>query len=505
MKRNYFKYIVACTLLTTGVACTKDLEDINKNPNTPEYVTPDPIFTTIQMNTPGLESVRRGSIGFCMMMVQQTATIKTDDLQGDKYLQSDNAGTTFYDTYNAQARNLSTIMADVSKSPDNINRYAATRIWRVLVMHRLTDLYGAIPYSKAGRGYIDNIYTPAYDSQSEIYSDMLKELDEAAQSFDVNKATYGTADVVYQGKIQQWKRLAYSLMLRLGMRLSKVDANLAQTWVKKAIAGGLMQGNEDNCKLQHEGPNQEQSNPISYSFFKFKLVELGDIKISKTFLNFLLQSNDPRLPVYMSLPGGNSVVANQKGLPNGLDANSFQAYPGGNDLSTYSTFNVGKILPLSTPSFMLTYAEVELMLAEAAVRGWIPDNAADHYSRAVTASMQQQSAYGVTIDQNAINGYLQSGKPFPASGTNEQLRVINEQYWVATFLNGIESYANWRRSGFPALTPVNYPGNATSGVIPRRLTYPQSEYSDNGKSVKDAIVRQGADTYLTRVWWDKQQ
>ncbi|CAL1519767.1 hypothetical protein MMC2321_03519 [Chitinophaga sp. MM2321] len=489
--------------MITGVACTKDLEEINVNPNTPEYVSPDPLFTNILMNTPLLSSARRGSIGFCMMFVQQTATTKIDDLQGDKYLQSDNASTIFSDTYNVLAKDMETVMNDVKSSPEDINRYAAMRIWRVLVMHHLTDLYGAIPYFGAGKGYSENIYTPVYDDQQSIYADMLKELDEAAASFDAAKPTFGEADVMYQGKIPQWKRLAYSLMLRLGMRLSKVDAAQAEVWVKKAIAGGVMQGNEDMCKLPHEGPNEPQSNPVSYAFLKFNLVELGDIKIGKTFLDYLVQTKDPRISSYMSLPDGNSAVASQKGLPNGLDANAFANYPGGNNLATYSTFNVSKILPLSTPTFMLTYAEVELMLAEATIRNWTAGSAADHYTKAVTASMQQQSYYGVTIDGAAINAYLQTGKPFPATGAAAQLQVIAEQYWVATFMNGIESYANWRRTGFPVLTPVNYPGNATSGVIPRRLTYPIGEYSANAKNVKDAVAKQGADSYVTRVWWDK--
>jgi hypothetical protein len=504
MKSNLLKYItVTGAFLFTSVACTKNLEQINVNPNAPSNVAPEPLFTTIQMWTPGQESVRRGSIGFCMMFVQQTASTKTDDLQGDKYLQSDNASTFFSTEYSALARNIEAVMVAVKTDPANVNKYAAMRIWRVLIMHQLTDLYGNVPYSEAGKGFTENIYSPVYDNQQTIYTDMLKELEEAAASFDDSKVTFGPADVVYQGKIPQWKRLAYSLMLRLGMRLTKVDIASAETWVKKAIAGGVMQGNSDMCTLPHEGPNQDQSNPISYSFFKFNLVQLGDIKISKTFLDFLQQTNDPRIAAYMSLPFGNSTPGSQKGLPNGLDANSFATYPGGNDLSTYSTFNVNKILPLSAPTFMQTYAEVELMLAEAAVRHWTGDDPATHYTKAVTASMQQQALYGVTIDNAAIQAYLLTGKPFPAAGTDAQLKVINEQYWVATFMSGIESYANWRRSGYPVLTPVNYPGNATSGVIPRRLTYPIGEYSSNSKNLKAAISQQGADNYLTRVWWDK--
>jgi hypothetical protein len=118
--------------------------------------------------------------------------------------------------------------------------------------------------------------------------------------------------------------------------------------------------------------------------------------------------------------------------------------------------------------------------------------------------MDQQKLYGKTISTTATSDYLTTGNPFPTGGSLElQLKSINEQYWVVTFLNGWESYANWRRTGIPQLTPLNYPGNATGGTIPRRFTFPRNEYSTNGEHVKQAIEQQGPDAYTTRVWWDK--
>jgi hypothetical protein len=84
------------------------------------------------------------------------------------------------------------------------------------------------------------------------------------------------------------------------------------------------------------------------------------------------------------------------------------------------------------------------------------------------------------------------------------LQQINAQYWVATFMDENESFANWRRSGYPSLTPINYPGNITSGAIPRRFTYPQSEVSDNTDNYNAAVGRMnGGDQMSSRVWWDK--
>ncbi|NQX37686.1 Starch-binding associating with outer membrane [Pedobacter steynii] len=496
-------YIAALWVLL-GTSCTKDLEEMNINPNQPTKVEPGPLFTALELRQAGTSVARRSNVGFGMMMVQQTATTKIDDLEGDKYLQSESAALLFNEEYAVPAINMAMLIDMLKQAPEKVNLYAAARIWKVMQMHRLTDAYGDVPYSQAGQGFLQQIYKPAYDKQSDIYADMLKELEQATKALDPAKTTFGAADIIYQGKTEQWKRLGNSLMLRLALRLIKVDPAMAKQWALKAIQGGVMQNNADICYMRHTGPQQELANPIAFDFQKFDLIRAGDIKMGKTFMDYLKATNDPRLEVYSSLPDGNSDPALQKGLPNGYNASTISATPGGGDLSTYSIFNVKTILPLTAPTFFITYAETELMLAEAAARGWTTDQAATHYRAAVEASMDQQKLYGKTISTTATSDYLTTGNPFPTGGSLDlQLKSINEQYWVVTFLNGWESYANWRRTGIPQLIPVNYPGNVTGGTIPRRFTFPRNEYSTNGEHVKQAIAQQGPDTYTTRVWWDK--
>src|SRR5687768_2716349 len=95
----------------------------------------------------------------------------------------------------------------------------------------------------------------------------------------------------------------------------------------------------------------------------------------------------------------------------------------------------------------------------------------------------------------------------PLTAGNE-LQQINTQYWIASFLNGPEAFANFRRSGFPTLTanPYNQPGNpdVPNGTFIRRITYPTSELSVNTQNLNDALAKQGPDKLFTRVWWDKQ-
>ncbi|RZK33978.1 MAG: SusD/RagB family nutrient-binding outer membrane lipoprotein, partial [Hymenobacter sp.] len=143
------------------------------------------------------------------------------------------------------------VIKAVTGDGSKVNLLAEARIWRVYCFSRLTDLYGDIPYSQAGQGYTSSIYAPVYDAQKDIYANMLAELEAAASSLDATKTTFGTSDLVYGGNTTQWKKFAYSLMLRLGMRMTKVDATMAQTWATKAIAGGVILADADVAKVAY--------------------------------------------------------------------------------------------------------------------------------------------------------------------------------------------------------------------------------------------------------------
>ncbi|MGB8194372.1 MAG: SusD/RagB family nutrient-binding outer membrane lipoprotein, partial [Chitinophagaceae bacterium] len=327
-----------------------------------------------------------------------------------------------------------------------------------------------------------------------------------------------TGDLIFNGDIAKWKKFGYSLMLRLGMRLTKVDANAAKAWVEKAAAGGTLSGNGDNALIKHDaGGGRPTVNRISQVLNL--PYEIPYIRWSKTFIDFLKTNNDPRLGVLAEIPppvpnentlgaAGDQTPANQLGMPNGYDLQG-----GPTDISKAAGYP-GTWYKYSRPvnrfyakmdgiTMLLNYAESELLLAEAKQRGWnVPGTAADHYNNGVKAAMtmlSQWDAAAVVTDAQA-NTYL-AAHPYVA-GTG--MEMINTQYWVATVFNDYESFANWRRSGYPLLTPVNYPGNATGATIPRRLIYPQGEASTNPENYTAAIGRlQGGDKLMSRVWWDK--
>lgn len=494
MKR--FVYFLSFVLLLG--ACDEGFEDLNVNPARPTQVSVANKLTAAQLfaSSERYDNWRAGLIYQSTMMQHFASTAGYWD--GDKYTWNRGYASSLMDRYYGNAvKSLEDMLVQLDEegSPDEMK--AITRIMRVFVFSRLTDLYGDIPYSEAGKAVLEDILTPRYDPQSEIYADMLNELSEAAAALGTGTSGFGDADIIYNGDQAKWQRLANSLMLRLGFRLIKVDPSGAQQWVTQAINGGVMQSNDDIFYVPHtEGPAGVNQNGNGEVFLAD-----GNPRMSEFFIDWLQAGNDPRLPVLASRRSdGSTDPADLKGLPNGLDSNTLEAATGEVDTAPFAEPNRSVITGLDAPMFFQTYAEVELLLAEANVRWGLAGDAETHYNNGVRAAMEMLAMYGDggVIDSADIDAYLVAN-PYDAGNALEQ---INNQYWAATFLNEYESFSNWRRTGFPVLTPVNYPGNVTNGTIPRRMSYSESEQVNNPANYAEAIARQGADELTTRVWWD---
>ncbi len=484
--------ILAVLMTISMSSCSDELAELNDNPNAIADLPYGLQLTETQLKAAGAQyEMRRVGLGWAASSIQQLAdvNIATNLLPGDKYIDFIDYSYAVFDEYWVnEAKDVIDLVNRTAEDPEAVNFNAMARIMKVISFHKVTDLYGDIPYSEAGRGFISNNWFPSYDRQQDIYLDMLKELEEAALQLTASADNPGIQDVLYGGDISKWKKLSYSMMLRLGLRMSKVDASASEAWVKKAIAGGVMTGLDDLAKIEHEEGGVES--PIGYSFFVDKFMRLSD-----TFVSWMQDNNDPRLDLLSYVESGGP----HQGLPNGLDPTTLASEgPAGGDLLDYSQVNQS-LVQRNSPSMYITYAEVELMLAEAAVRGWHTGDAAEHYNNGVRAAMQNWGYYGVSAPSNEdIDDYLAANPFVEANG----MELIGEQYWAATFLNPLESYANWRRIEYPVLTPINYPGNATGGTIPRRMKYPLVEFNINAENVNAAIANQGPNTYTTRVWWD---
>jgi hypothetical protein len=336
--------------------------------------------------------------------------------------------------------------------------------------------------------------------------------------------TLATGDMYYKGDVAKWKKFGYSLMLRMAMRLTKVDATTAQKWAEAAAAGGTFASNADNAVLvvQNSNGHDNAQNRV-YG------VDIYQTKWSKTLIDYLKANNDPRLAVCAEIStdaetNGNAVagitgVALQVGMPNGFDLNGSTTdithasnYPGpttGSPIGKYSRPRYTVYANTNAPIFVLTYAETELMLAEAAVRGWnVGGTAVTHYANGVIAAQTELATLGadLTISSATATAFA-AANPLNVSTTAAALKQINEQYWATTGLafNYIESYLNWKRSDYPVLVPVVYSGNFSNGTIPRRQPYPPAEATLNTANYNAAVSRlTGGDTWTSRVWWDAQ-
>jgi hypothetical protein len=536
---NNIRHKLSATALKVGViaaifltACDKGFEELNVNPNA--YTEPSlaPLFTTSIIRTVGTGTSDRNRVNIKHLSgaMQYHATLQ-NFWYGEKGIINAQSGNFFETVYNTHLKNLAIVIDETNGKDDMVNQNAIAKIWWIYAIHRVTDAYGDVPYKDAVQGSIKGIYKPKYDKQSDIYPWMLADLEAAINQLDPAKASFGAPDVIYSGSVAKWKTFGYSLMLRLGMRLTKVAPDLAKTWVQKAIAGGVMQSNADLAKLAHTTTSGNTWNWDASELKRESLPEsgkgLGLVKMGKPFIDLLIANNDPRLPFYATLWEGNilskqlqvitqtTLPGLQKGLQNGYDAGTIgTVIPGWSNsmLASYSEMNTATIANLSTPSIILSYSEVEFLLAEATVLGWDTKATAEvHYKNAIRANMESAALYPnsnlapMEITATEIIDYLAA---HPLTGTNtEKLNLIYTQFYLAhyMYLDFFEAWSTWRRTGYPnILTPINYVLNSTGGATIRRLIYSYDEKALNAQNYDAAVAGQGPDTFMTRVWWDKQ-
>lgn len=533
MKKTIIYISVAAALFVA--ACTKKFDALNTNPTAasasnfdPNLLLPSGVYGYVNAVT-GYS----GPILFQSMWVQTFASAVFPGYysNGDKYVQGGSylayQASTWDDAYQAasylrEAQNLSKGNTAYS------NLSGISKILELLNIEAITDVYGDAPFSQALQAKT-GISQPVYDKQQDIYTNMLSQLDSVIPTLSATLATT-QSDVIYGGDVTKWKKFGYSLMLRMAMRLTKVDATTAQKYAEKAYAGGVFASNDDNASIAYDvahgfGNNNTNAYGVGEDF--------SEVKWGKVLVDYLKSTADPRLGVIAEVPQpgkaatangaltGDHTPANQQGMPNGYDQNAgatdishAPGYPGasGTGADANPTGNYSRPTPsiylggnnAPPPTLILTYAQTEYLLAEAAVNGWsVGASAATHYNNATIAALTVP-IYG-TVSSTTATTYA-AAHPLDVSSNTNSLIQINTEYWVyeGIIFDFDEAWSNWRRSGYPVLTPVNYVGNFTNATIPRRQSYPTGEASSNPANYKTAVANlAGGDLYTGRVWWDK--
>ncbi len=398
----------------------------------------------------------------------------------------------------------------VGGTDDEVAR-AFAALFRVAVMQRLTDNYGPIPYGDILK---TEKITVKYDSQEAVYAQLFEELDGAIEAFAANAALpasgWSNYDKVYSGNIAQWLRYANSLKLRMAMRISYRDPELARQKAEEAIAGGLILTNEDNACMH---PNENRMTLIYNSW--------NDHRVGADILSFMTGYNDPRLEkMFLKSTGANpQFVGIRIGSSVAKKSEAIEAYS-------------NLIVNSDSPILWMNAAEVSFLLAEYCLRlAGDGARAREYYENGIRLSFAERGASGaeayIADATSTPAQYVDPLGKYSASAKTTECRIawdtkgdeetnleqIITQKWIAIFPLGNEAWAEYRRTGYPKLLPAPQnlgPDNVDLERHARRLTYPVEEYSGNGANLTEAISLLDSeasgggsgDAFNTRVWWD---
>ena len=505
MKKIAIILFSACGLIGLN-ACDAGFDEMNVNKTAAIAINPVFALNNAVINISPPSTTVQYEVGIVQQMVSPNSGVLT----GANFNQDnrDYTQATWQRYYRSVIRNTYDVIA-TTKDPARTNLVNMAKILQSYAFLVLTDTYGDIPYTEAGKGYTDQKVYPKYDKQQAIYAGIIKDISDAVAALDASK-TRETADVLFGGDVAKWKKFGNSLLLRIGMRLSKVDATQAQSLVSKALAGGVITTNADNVLILHD------ANYLNSIGQLLNATEANNFYLAAPFVDYLKKTNDPRLRSiavrYVGATSGTQQTpakavidpAVQIGMPFGYDNSSISGPVKTLGLASFYDFSQAdrtRMNKTTARAYLVTASQTNLLLAEAVTRGWVTGNAKDYYEAGVKAHMAQVSEMDANsvVSSAAVEAYL-AANPFNSTTALEQ---INTQYWISCFLNGPEAFANFRRTGFPKLSANPFPGKAIKGDFINRLTYPNSEISVNSVNVKAAIANQGADDLDTKVWWQK--
>ena len=488
------KHILILFLFVLTLSSCKDLTELNINPNNVPETHPRLLLTNIEWNAFQVKGV--GPM-FASRMV----------------LQTDGEDANQYYTWTRGDFGVYNNLRDVTKMIEEAHRIespayvALGKFFRAYYFFNLTLTFGDVPYSDALKGETDEIYTPVYDTQKEVFTGILQELKEAEELL-ANDNSIIAGDIIYNGNTEQWRKCVNSFRLKVLISLSKKtsdsDLNVKTAFQNIFANSPLIESNADNGQLlfvDELGSRYTEYNSSSYGSARY---------MDSTFIQRLQDRHDPRLFIFC----GQTRVAKETGLA----INDFSAYEGGDPIAPYNEVNLkaadGKVSkinlryttdPTTEPSVFMGYSELELILAEASVRGWISSPAKDHYENAVKASFGFYNTYAADyagyVDEAAAETYLsETLVDFANANTDDaKMELIMMQKYLLSFLQGgWRMYFDHLRTGYPEF-------RITEGVTPPlRWMYPNSEYQQNSVNVTDAITRQfGEGNDKTRVtpWW----
>jgi len=506
-----------CLLLFTVVllcSCTKkEFEERNINPTKLTSLTPNDVKSLFPsalyagMNT-GSSAVdyQQSQNLFADMYCQYFAGTQTAFSSHRYVIQQKWVQYQWYSTYVAAMPALVNIIKE-TKSPETVTLNAIARIWKVFVLHRTTDYFGPIPYSKIGS---DSIVIP-YDAQKDIYYDFFKELKEAVADLknNISQPSYGDKDVIYSGNNSNWLKFANTLRLRLALRISKVEPLKAREEAESALTDGVLTDASEDAYLKVSPP--DDYNGLA------RISDWNEYRMSTSMESLLKGYDDPRLSKYFQPAVGNGRYG---GVRNGMNPSEQTLPQNDYNLASNVTARLTADNMYNTPMSVMYSAEAYFLRAEGALNGWnMGGTAKELYEKGIEMSLR---TWGIT-DQSAISSYINSSNVPMAPGgyfntpaltdipvifssdPEKQREQILTQKWLALFPDGFEAWAEMRRSGYPKFYPLIHSDNpdVPANEMIRRIPFLDFDRDKNGPAVKAAeSLLKGPDNAATRLWWD---
>lgn len=494
MKKNInFLIIIGCVVLAS---CSKELKQVNQNPNALE--TPD--ATTLLSNTIVSEFYNNANIvwtlgnGYDQYMTFSQSYYD----QPTRYQPVTNEP--YWIAMFSAARDANTLYS-LGQQKSNTLLQAAALTLRSYAFAQLTELWGDIPFTQALQGSA-GIYTPVYDPQQTVYTNgqfgIIPSLKRADSLLKANTTGLVSGDVLYNSNVVLWRKFINALRLRYLFRVSS-KANPSAEMQAIVADGAIMQSSTESASLKL--PTVTPYNFVSLT------ERSGDFAVK--YLNstlydvFVNTADTMRLAAYFT-PNANTPAGtpfsfnNYGGMPLVVDATTAQVNQASNFNASFKTGSS----PALIKAKIITYAEQEFILAEAALKGYIAGGSAaatTYYNNGVIGAFTES---GFTTA--AANNYLNHpGVVFDNSSTAASLSQVITQKWISNINNGFEGWIEYRRTGYPAFQ-TGGAANLNNGAIPSRFLYPTSEQTINSTNYSEEIKKMGGKEITTyKAWWEQ--
>ena len=487
------KILLPIFIAAMAFCSCEPFDEMNTNPN-------DPVEVPAQLLLPKVcqDAFTRGTDG----MYADKMVIQTDGHNTEQYYEWDRGS---FDTYNNELLQVEKMKEEALRTGDS-TYIPIYKFIRSFHFYELTLRFGDIPYSEALKGQTEGFFSPKYDTQEDVFAGILDELNEAEEQLAaMDEGVTVSGDIIYGGDLQQWRKLINSFHLKVLMTLSHKTTvgthNVRQEFARVAQLP-LMESNADNGQLTYidqEGNRYPQFDAQWSGYY-----------MDSTYIARMAERKDPRLFLFC-LPTNTASEA-------GKAINDFTAYAGGDPIAAQG-YNVslvshGRISqinsrfrtdPIVEPTMLMGYAELQQVLAEAVVRGWISGDAKQYYENGVRASFSFYETYATDysqyVTQDSAASYLTRDLVrFDDTLTDEQKieRIIFQKYCVSFYQGGWDPYFENLRTGYPGFRHL------AENPIPYRWMYPDTEYRYNTANVEEAITRQfGANNDRTTAmpWW----